>query len=749
MKQYNILTRIISAIILLLCIMGCTDESIISGVIPAENKITVKMTIPGLEIPMLTRSGEDKIWERKIKEVDLMFFDNSEVSRLISHVHITNISQETYEDEHRAWFNLILGDDPALSLTSVVAVIANAHDAVAKAWGYGSYNIEKKTFLQYLQFETSGRWNTTSKDYIPMPMYGEVYVNGIYKGVPVPNIEMKRMLARIDVENKVNGSIFKLEKIHLANYRTSGFIAPAWSHHTGLIIGEWEHTYPYSRNMDPMVPSGFTVNPPIEYSYSQYDNLPGPLMEGLIYTYEAPKATPNEKVCLVLEGLYKGVRTYYRVDFTSDREAHEDYEVFRGDDVPLYRNHKYVVAITAAEGIGYPSFDEAIKASSVLSNLKTSILIVDMAGINNIVYDGQYFMGTEKKVIDVPWKTSKELKVKIVSDYQGSWEAEILDPEKAYWLKFANGTTSDRGENLSGLDLLVAESTPPLEDYYATGQVVFSTGRLRDTLTIRRVTLAEMFAHSNIMIIDKSLTFATSDIDRERLRPTAQGVLFKWGSLYPIRPAGNPYESHEYERWEDIPYAHWSFNFTTTPTNNKDADAFKTYNNNLGFKKEADIGDICRYISSQKTWGGGKWRLPTNEELRSLLAETTKDPHIYRFGKFGNITNSLNNAVDSVFFNMVMTGTFTYLSGLQLGITAKDHVNDTNYPPAGSIMLPASGGRYLDGKVQHIGEIGVYWSSTPGINNETVSCLHFKHDEIEFYDINRSCAFPVRCVRDY
>ncbi len=746
MKQYNILTRIISAIILLLCIMGCTDESIISGVIPAENKITVKMTIPGLEIPMLTRSGEDRIWERKIEEVDLMFFDDSSPSELIKHVHINQFSEETWGDDNFVLFHLALGENEDLSHARTVVTVANAHDKVMDVLGkFPPNTISKTDLLDNLIFQGSGQWDTSAL----IPMYGETYVYGIYKGVPVPNIEMKRMLARIDVENKVNGSIFKLEKIHLANYRTSGFIAPAWSHHTGLIIGEWEHTYPYSRNMDPMVPSGFTVNPPIEYSYSQYDNLPGPLMEGLIYTYEAPKATPNEKVCLVLEGLYKGVRTYYRVDFTSDREAHEDYEVFRGDDVPLYRNHKYVVAITAAEGIGYPSFDEAIKASSVLSNLKTSILIVDMAGINNIVYDGQYFMGTEKKVIDVPWKTSKELKVKIVSDYQGSWEAEILDPEKAYWLKFANGTTSDRGENLSGLDLLVAESTPPLEDYYATGQVVFSTGRLRDTLTIRRVTLAEMFAHSNIMIIDKSLTFATSDIDRERLRPTAQGVLFKWGSLYPIRPAGNPYESHKYERWEDIPYAHWSFNFTTTSTNNKDADAFKTYNNNLGFKKEADIGDICRYISSQKTWGGGKWRLPTNEELRSLLAETTKDPHIYRFGVFGNITNSLNNAVDSVFFNMVMTGTFTYLSGLQLGITAKDHVNDTNYPPAGSIMLPASGGRYLDGKVQHIGEIGVYWSSTPGINNETVSCLHFKHDEIEFYDINRSCAFPVRCVRDY
>ena len=122
MKQYNILTRIISAIILLLCIMGCTDESIISGVIPAENKITVKMTIPGLEIPMLTRSGEDRIWERKIEEVDLMFFDDSSPSELIKHVHINQFSEETWGDDRFVLFHLALGENEDLSQARTVVM---------------------------------------------------------------------------------------------------------------------------------------------------------------------------------------------------------------------------------------------------------------------------------------------------------------------------------------------------------------------------------------------------------------------------------------------------------------------------------------------------------------------------------------------------------------------------------------------------------------------------------------------------
>ncbi|MFR7812455.1 MAG: hypothetical protein ACLU4N_26255, partial [Butyricimonas faecihominis] len=109
-----------------------------------------------------------------------------------------------------------------------------------------------------------------------------------------------------------------------------------------------------------------------------------------IYTYEAVKnvaADPKNGVCLVVKGKYRGEDYYYRVDFT--RTAGEAADVVC---MPLYRNHKYVVTITDAEGIGYKTFKEALHASGVLSNLKTSILIVNLEGINHIVYDGQFFM---------------------------------------------------------------------------------------------------------------------------------------------------------------------------------------------------------------------------------------------------------------------------------------------------------------------------------------------------------------------
>lgn len=42
---------------------------------------------------------------------------------------------------------------------------------------------------------------------------------------------------------------------------------------------------------------------------------------------------------------------YYRVDFTLESELPIDIAY-----MPLYRNHKYVVTVTDAEGIGYPDF---------------------------------------------------------------------------------------------------------------------------------------------------------------------------------------------------------------------------------------------------------------------------------------------------------------------------------------------------------------------------------------------------------
>lgn len=58
-------------------------------------------------------------------------------------------------------------------------------------------------------------------------MYGEKEIAKIAPSMnPITGINMKRMLARIDIRN--SASNFMVEEVYLANYNTTGYIAPAW-----------------------------------------------------------------------------------------------------------------------------------------------------------------------------------------------------------------------------------------------------------------------------------------------------------------------------------------------------------------------------------------------------------------------------------------------------------------------------------------------------------------------------------------
>lgn len=57
-------------------------------------------------------------------------------------------------------------------------------------------------------------------------MYGEIEVAKIEPSVSIANIEMKRMLARIDIQNSTSN--FKIEDVYLANFNTNGYVSPEW-----------------------------------------------------------------------------------------------------------------------------------------------------------------------------------------------------------------------------------------------------------------------------------------------------------------------------------------------------------------------------------------------------------------------------------------------------------------------------------------------------------------------------------------
>lgn len=773
MEQDNIGLKLICTTFLLLLLnnTGCVDEQEIGGGLKGK-LITLEMTIPGLEIPTVaTRSMEDDKGEAAVETVDLLIFDNSTPARLIRHTEVKDFTQDASGEDYKVEFQLALSEEEN---AGSVVIVANAAKEVDAALPENPADTEKQDVLEALVFHTEAdkegayRWNVSSPGYTPIPMYGEVAISGITPGMTIDGIELIRMLARIDVENKVDDAIFTLQEIYVVNYHTGGFIAPAWDKSTGTLLKEEDENYPYTKNLDPEIPSSAgksagTQEAAMMYPYNKESK---PLLAGEIYAYEEPKADTEKGICLVLKGNYQGTDYYYRVNFTSDKTNGSNIKT--GDNVPLYRNHKYIVTVTAAEGIGYSTFDQALDASSVLSNLKTSILIVDMTGIKNIVYDGQYFMGTESKIVDIPWSIDKELAHRVTSDYNDAWEAEVIDPENTGWLTFANGTDSDKGVNinLSGLNLHIETIASPWSgSEYVSGKVVFTAGRLRDTLIVQRVPMANLFARSNIIFSSGKLTFAVTEEDNAIIPANSQGVFFKWGSLLALAPVGNPYDPTKHfvyyptgifpgnwggglEGWDKIPYAHETFRFTTPPSVGDDTDAFEEYENYQGFNESEGIGDVCRYISEKDGWIEGKWRLPTYKELDLLYKESPTKPDLPYGGDFKNVTASLDpNNTDN------RNGMYLAGSGLLVGLKATGSIvssRDMATPPEGTVFLPVSGHRYPngDGEVVHVGAYGYYWSATPN-DDITINYPFLYLKKMEFTDADRSYAFPIRCIRDY
>ena len=166
MKQDNVLIRLIGATILLLCMMGCVDEEIIGGAPAPEDKVVVKMTIPSMEIPTLTRSDEDKIWEREVKVIDLLIFDNSTPAELLERITIRNFTQKMSERDHLVEFQVTLLKDKNFSNARTIVLVANAHKEVEYAMVTGAQN--KPSLLERLIFQTNKdqqngyKWNSSS-----------------------------------------------------------------------------------------------------------------------------------------------------------------------------------------------------------------------------------------------------------------------------------------------------------------------------------------------------------------------------------------------------------------------------------------------------------------------------------------------------------------------------------------------------------------------------------------------------------
>ena len=306
-------------------------------------------------------------------------------------------------------------------------------------------------------------------------------------------------------------------------------------------------------------------------------------------------------------------------------------------------------------------------------------------------------------------------------------------------------------------------------DYSGSGQdaqgdltIVFrdkDSGLILDevTITVKDPSIARQFARSNIVwdATNNKLTFAVTEADNATIPANSQGVFFKWGSLVAVSPVGNTYATSQIlfspnnvknYTWANIPYA----NETTGKfgTDGTDEDDFAGYDggsntNGPGYATlgtNANKGDICRYISDQEGWVEGRWRLPTADEMQTLINEATSVSNNGGFGSIGGALNTGNNA----------HGFWQVPSGRWLGAGAAVTANRGTeaVPGTSSVYFPAGGYRNSSsGGANGAGNTGYGWS---GSSNNTTKAYDLSVNSGNAYwsSTSRTYGFPVRCIRE-
>lgn len=208
----------------------------------------------------------------------------------------------------------------------------------------------KSNALKMMTFSSTSAWNATSdSNYSPIPLWGETAsAKAISEGVTLDVVTLLRALARIDVGNALNStgetasglSNFTLKTVTLYRTRNKGYVAPI---NAGSITNNVVASV--------SIPSDAGTNTSLTYTCTD-----GKSLIRSIYVPETEQGTSkSNNVCLVIGGTYSNSLNYYRVDLSSN-----------GNYIPLKRNCRYVVNITAVSNSGYTTEAAALTGDKSL-----------------------------------------------------------------------------------------------------------------------------------------------------------------------------------------------------------------------------------------------------------------------------------------------------------------------------------------------------------------------------------------------
>ena len=367
------------------------DSLIVEPSYGNEVSMTLTANVQGSDATQSRAIGhgeEIKLFDNKVK---VLAFDNSGNFLYMKDGDVTDNS--VFGDADKGAGNATIKFLVLSSVNPVTfVVIANVTAEITTALSGVAEGTPKATVLGNAVFTKSntGKWNTTSSsDYTPIPMHGELTVSSIPNSGLTEDITLRRMLARVNViVDPAARSTFKLESIHVYNYNTSGLIIPNVS---SFVPANYSGVY-----TTPSIPSSpgktnaSTSSTSLNYTTNSDNKID---CTNQIYIFENAHVAPfysgswKNNPCLVIGGKFgTGTQptTYYRQDFVRKGSPDEWFSVLR--------NHSYLFTIKDVVGPGY---DTPIKALLAEAEVPININVQSWndADIENVVVDELSYLG--------------------------------------------------------------------------------------------------------------------------------------------------------------------------------------------------------------------------------------------------------------------------------------------------------------------------------------------------------------------
>lgn len=319
-----------------LSLSGCiTDPGEERGPVRNGIQVTFNVTLPG-PVHLSTRAGTDT----DIENIDLLIFDES--NEFIERVSVDDIS----------------GDDATKTFSVVLDASASPRLIHLVANGRTSTNLDRVNFSHIttgmpesvaIPALTTSPMSTASVDQItPLVMWGRKLLPSISSGT-ISGITLLRSQAKIEVGKGVpdasNGlDSFEITSATLHQASAIGKVAPA-NYQTSAIV--------------PTSPNEISILPP-RVNYYTGNGYIATGANPVLYLYDRVNTT-TDPMALIIGGTWNGTPGYFKVLLKDDNDV-------------LYhivRNHRYIVTVTRASGVGFPTIAEAVNNQA--SNIEIDI----------------------------------------------------------------------------------------------------------------------------------------------------------------------------------------------------------------------------------------------------------------------------------------------------------------------------------------------------------------------------------------